>query len=43
MIDKYDLDNDGLLSYDEFLKMMNWAPEPPKTPAADAGKKANDC
>ena len=37
MIAQYDLNYDGTLSYEEFLKMMNWAPEPPKeaTPVID--------
>ena len=33
MIDKYDLNGDGTLSYDEFLVMMNWGPLPDPTPA----------
>ena len=50
MIDKYDLNGDGTLSYDEFLKMMNWAPLPEQKPApapapaapADPAKKGGD-
>lgn len=36
MIDKYDLNGDGTLSYDEFLIMMNWGPLVPEKPAAPA-------
>ena len=42
MIDKYDLNGDGTLSYKEFLVMMNLAPEKPKAdpaPAAPAPAK----
>ena len=28
MINKYDLNGNGTLSYDEFLTMMNWGPLP---------------
>merc|ERR1712109_433480 len=50
MIDKYDLNGDGTLSYDEFLIMMNWGPLPEQKPApapapaapADPAKKGGD-
>ena len=46
MIDKYDLNGDGLLSYEEFLKMMNWAPLPdqpaPAKPAPAPAKPAEE-
>ena len=50
MIDKYDLNGDGTLSYEEFLIMMNWGPLPETKPApapapaapADPAKKGGD-
>ena len=50
MIDKYDLNGDGTLSYEEFLIMMNWGPLPEEKPApapapaapADPAKKGGD-
>ena len=42
MIAQYDLSGDGTLSYQEFLKMMNWAPEPAKAAALKKSKKVID-